>query len=95
MVFDIVLNVGMYLPFGYLGVYALPTCSRLTRIVVIVILGLMLSTGIEIYQLFNPYRYPAVTDIIMNIGGTVLGSCAGSIQRPCLPSTLSSSTRTI
>ena len=82
---DIVINVGMYMPFGYLGVSILSSQSRLTRIVFVTIMALILSMGIEVYQFFNPYRYPTVTDIIMNVSGAIVGAGTAFIGRHSLP----------
>ena len=87
---DIVINIGIYLPFGYFAPFVMRERSRLTRLVIITFLALILSTAIETYQVFNPYRYPTVADIIMNVTGAVVGatfSLFKSIYRPAFLAT--------
>jgi glycopeptide antibiotics resistance protein len=51
---DIVINVGMYLPFGYLSVSVLPAHARLSTLLAITGMALVLSIGMELSQFFNP-----------------------------------------
>jgi len=70
---DVVMNVVMFVPFGF--VYQLtrprgapPDWPR------VVVLGGLLSAGIEIAQLFAPDRYPSLIDLVTNTAGAALGA---------------------
>ena len=72
---DFVQNVLLFLPFGVLGALRLrsPRRSRLTTIVVVCGLGAALSLGIEALQLLTVDRTSAVSDIVANTFGALVG----------------------
>ena len=64
---DLVGNVLLYLPFGFLG-------ARATRRTILVLGGAaLLSLVTESAQLFSHARYPSTTDFICNLAGCMLG----------------------
>lgn len=72
---DGVANVFLYLPLGFAGVLALGYPRRL---VIVTILGLVLSTTIEIAQFFDVGRFTNMSDVYCNTAGTLLGGLAGT-----------------
>jgi glycopeptide antibiotics resistance protein len=73
LIFDIAVNVVLYLPFGYLcRRWIKPTGERMTFIHV---LGMAagLSCCTEFIQIFNSVRFPAMADVVMNLAGALLG----------------------
>lgn len=70
---DIVQNILLFLPFGFLGYFSLVYKSSWARKAAVVALGASLSAGVEFLQIFSPVRYPALSDLIFNTLGTALG----------------------
>lgn len=80
---DLLLHLGMFLPWGYLGlpyVYRRPAGCFL-RGCVWVGLGLLLALGAEGTQLFLSYRSFSLRDLGCNFAGVLLGSLAFVIWR--------------
>lgn len=65
---DVVANALLFLPIGFL--------YRLTggRYRGVILIGALLSTGVEAGQLFVPMRTPSIVDILINTFGAVLGA---------------------
>jgi glycopeptide antibiotics resistance protein len=68
---DLIFNVLLYVPFGYLfarlrvgGSWVVLTC--LSGAVV-------LSCGTELLQVYSHGRFPSATDVVMNIAGAYVG----------------------
>lgn len=80
-VFDIIQNILLYLPLGFLGVLSFVkivyTKSSSTRIILIFIVllasALVTSTSLELLQSYNPARTPSLLDVLMNTLGGLLG----------------------
>lgn len=72
---DIVVNVGIYVPLGMSGCLAL----RKFRIAGPVAMGMCLSAGIEMLQLFVPGRNCSALDLLTNTLGSALGVACGMI----------------
>jgi len=70
---DVVQNILLFAPFGFLGVLSLGRPGR-SATLTIVILGALLSAGVEILQLFTLDRTTSATDLVTNSIGTTLGS---------------------
>ncbi len=76
--FDIASNVGAYLPLGFLWVTALrQRIAAAPAVVVAVVIGTMLSLGMEVMQHFLPSRVPSNLDLACNVAGTLIGALAG------------------
>ena len=67
---DIVANLLLYVPFGYLGRRSIG--GRLSARSV-VILAALLSFGTEATQLYSHWRFPSATDFTCNLLGTFSG----------------------
>jgi glycopeptide antibiotics resistance protein len=68
---DDILNLGLFFPFGLAAAWNGRTVLRAT------LLGLLLSTVIELAQTVVPGRDPALSDIVFNTIGTACGAIAG------------------
>jgi glycopeptide antibiotics resistance protein len=67
---DIILNLLLYVPFGYLHV----RCSNPVSIARTVALAAALSAVTECAQLFSHGRFPSTTDLVCNTAGAYLGA---------------------
>lgn len=76
LIFDIALNVVMYLPFGYLCRQWIEKTSERMPLLYVMGTAAGLSCCTEFIQIFNPVRFPAVADIVMNVVGALLGAWA-------------------
>ena len=69
------MNVALFYPGGLLLALFLPgKCSKLSRLSVLLVLGAVLSLGIELYQLRFSMGSPEIDDVIHNALGAVLGA---------------------
>ena len=76
---QIVLNVIMTIPFGFL----LPLIKNKTSLIKIMLYTFLLSLGIEILQpLVSDFRSSDITDLITNVFGGVLGYILYFLFRP-------------
>lgn len=77
--FDIAINVAAYAPLGFLWVAALrPSLGRWLAPLVAVVIGALLSLGLETLQNFLPSRIPSNLDLACNFTGALIGAVAGS-----------------
>jgi VanZ family protein len=76
---DIVANVVLYVPFGW--ALGLGRARRATPSIVVV--GALLSTSIELLQVYCHGHFPTSTDVLTNTCGTWLGATIGT--RPPRP----------
>lgn len=72
---DVVANVLLFVPLGFLWCYARPHAKR-SRPMAVVILGAGLSVLIETTQLFESTRTTSPADVIANAVGALLGALA-------------------
>jgi glycopeptide antibiotics resistance protein len=77
--FDIVLNVVLYMPLGFL-------LARRGRpwwgdLALAGLLALAVSTGVELSQVWSHARFPSATDVVMNVTGALLGVVLGRRAR--------------
>ena len=72
-VFDLVMNVVMFVPLGFLYRVTRPRGAKRAWWMAIV-LGALLSTTIETAQLFEAARYSSLLDVLTNTAGAALGS---------------------
>jgi glycopeptide antibiotics resistance protein len=73
IVSDIVQNILLFAPFGFLGYFSLVYKSSRARKTAIVLAGACLSAGVEFLQIFSPIRYPALSDVLFNTAGAAAG----------------------
>lgn len=81
-VWDIAVNMALYVPlgvFGYLAVSA--RAPRLVRIAAPLLMGLVLSASIEMIQLFDASRDCSMSDVMSNAAGTAVGAALGALYR--------------
>ncbi|MBC8089019.1 MAG: VanZ family protein [Phycisphaerae bacterium] len=71
--FDLVMNVAMFVPLGFLFRVTRPRGASSAWWLAIV-LGALLSTTIESAQLFEATRYSSLLDILTNTAGAAIGS---------------------
>ena len=77
-VFDLITNVIAYIPFGVLAVFAFyPVLTGSAAILSALLLGALLSTGMEAGQTFLPTRVASNLDLLTNSGGALLGAIIG------------------
>jgi len=69
---DLAVNVLLYVPFGLLFLHSREHVTRRTMLLAVAS-GLLLSCGVEFYQLYSHNRRAAPSDIVCNVTGTWLG----------------------
>jgi glycopeptide antibiotics resistance protein len=67
---DLLINVTLFFPLGFL----LPSNSTRSRFATALVAGLMLSTLMELTQVWSHVRFPSATDIVMNVLGSLIGA---------------------
>lgn len=77
---DMAVNVLLYVPFGFFGRSS--AMGARASIVSVLALAAALSSTTECIQLFNPTRFPALTDVAMNITGAFFGAVIAAIHPP-------------
>lgn len=71
---DIVVNISIYVPLGFAAFFVLREIRRpLLSLYGPVLLGLALSTAVELTQLYTPHRDTNLMDVITNVIGSALG----------------------
>jgi hypothetical protein len=68
---DVIVNVLLYVPFGYAWVRASPFRGRLWHAAA---LAFVLSVAVEWSQLYSHSRFPSVQDILCNVCGAWVGA---------------------
>lgn len=75
-------NILFYMPFGFFAMLSFQRRPPLWRwLLVVVILGCMLSTAMELAQYFDEERMTSASDVYTNTLGTAVGAIAGSLFR--------------
>ncbi len=75
---DRISNVLLYLPLGFCLFLSLNRrYRRRISLVLATVLGAILSLAVEIAQIYVSVRVPSLTDLTLNIAGTLLGAAAG------------------
>lgn len=70
---DIIVNVALYTPFAVLFLQYRHSNARSAHVTVI-LLGILLSCTVELYQVYSHNRRPSPLDIVCNFSGTLLGA---------------------
>ncbi len=82
---DLLVNLLVYLPWGYLLCRCLACLHWTSAFIVTVLAGTGLSFGLEFIQLYLPSRVTSFSDIVLNTVGTALGALAAiSLQFPAI-----------
>ena len=74
---DIVQNILLFIPFGFLGYYSLVNQRSRLKKTFVVLMGAALSGMVEFLQLFTTVRFTSLSDVVFNTLGTGLGVLAG------------------
>ena len=74
---DIVANILLFFPFGFLWVVAYRYIEAIKSIGFVILLSFGLSMSVEIIQGFSLARFPSVTDVIFNVVGGGFGGLLG------------------
>jgi Glycopeptide antibiotics resistance protein len=69
---DVVVNIFLYIPFALLYLQRSATVTR-SQVLQVMLLGLLLSCTVELYQLYSHQRRAAPSDIVCNVAGTWAG----------------------
>lgn len=82
IIVPIIVNVLLFVPWGFLMFIALYTADRptLQTYVLTVLLGFTFTCAIEGWQYFLPSRVADVNDIIWNTTGALLGAILGHLR---------------
>ena len=73
---DIIGNIFLFLPLGMVIflVFRQKFCYSLKKLLLTaLVIGMLFSLGIEMFQFLIPKRIPSVSDIVANTSGTVFG----------------------
>jgi VanZ family protein len=86
MVRDMVVNVSIYVPLGFVAHLVFrKVASPLFGLYGPVLMGLLLSTAVEITQLWEPVRNTSLLDVVTNVAGAVLGVAVAVIFERIAP----------
>lgn len=79
---DVAVNVAIYLPVGLFGFLALRQNMRArSAIAVMVMIGLVICSSMEMIQLFIPERECSAADVVSNVAGTAIGAGLGFLYQ--------------
>jgi len=82
LLWDVAVNIALYLPLGIFGYLAVSgRASRMLRVLTPLALALALSASIEMLQLFDDSRMCSLSDVASNVAGAAVGIAAGAIYR--------------
>ena len=74
--FDIIANVALFVPLGA----TLAWRRRRLTVILTILAGLLLSTSIELYQVYCHGRFATMTDVLTNTCGTAIGATLAARQ---------------
>lgn len=72
--FDIVANIALFLPLGYLLAQSYSTTTTRRAILLAAGIAGLLSLGIELFQVYCHNRHPSPTDVVSNTTGSLIGT---------------------
>jgi glycopeptide antibiotics resistance protein len=78
-ILDVILNVGLYLPFGYWMLR--PEKTTAANVGKVVAAAFVLSLAAETSQMFSRRRFPSTTDLITNTTGAWIGAMVARARR--------------
>ena len=83
LISPLILNVLLFLPWGFLAFIALDTPSRspLQSFLLTLLLAMGLSFAVEATQYFLPNRVTDINDVIWNSAGALLGALFGYLRK--------------
>lgn len=80
---DILANVLLFIPFGFLGMLAVADSAKSTRLVLFHVFfwGVLLALVLQLVQIYLPSRNQNLQDVAWNFLGIIGGAFAGNIAR--------------
>ena len=79
------MNLMIFVPFGAFGFLALRQDVRTSVVATVtLLLGLALSSSIEMIQLFDDRRECTASDLVLNVSGTAVGVILGCLYQQWL-----------
>ncbi|GAB3290179.1 VanZ family protein [Parahaliea aestuarii] len=79
---DMVANLLLFIPFGFLAMPGFPGGKRSRRIVLVLLIGFVLAYLIQVAQLIVPGRTPSGSDAVWNLLGCAIGCALASLPVP-------------
>jgi VanZ family protein len=76
---DLVANLILYLPIGLFWTLSFPRAGRLLQIGIGTLIGVLMSVGVEIAQIYDSYRTPSLYDVALNTISTLIGAISGRL----------------
>lgn len=76
---DLVANLILYLPIGLFWTLSFPRAGRLLQIGLGTLLGVAMSIGVEVAQIYDSYRTPSLYDVGLNTVSALAGTIAGRL----------------
>jgi len=77
---DVVANIFLYIPFGFIAAYALQR-RIFPAVACAAMAGFILSLFVELVQFYDAGRFQEISDICCNTLGTLLGAAAAAVVR--------------
>lgn len=74
---DLVANILLFLPFGFLAINVFHRSGKLSSWLVVLIAGGALALSVQVAQLIIPGRVPAGSDVTWNLIGCIIGALLG------------------
>lgn len=85
MIWDVAVNITLYLPLGLFAYLAIGRrAPKVIRILAPLLCGLILSASIEMIQLYDASRMCSLSDLLSNVTGTAIGMVAGALYQNAL-----------
>jgi len=76
---DLLENLALFLPWGYLGMVAWRRPGRPSRFAIVVVTGAVYAAVLQWAQLYLPTRDPTLRDVVPNTLGAAAGALAGCV----------------
>lgn len=70
---NIFANIILFVPYGLFGALAFPRQTTSMRLYIVLSTAAILAFGIQVVQIWFPFRVPTVADGLINMGGVLLG----------------------
>lgn len=84
--FDIVANMALFLPLGYLLDQSRSTATARRSLFLTAAAAGLLSLSIEWFQVYCHNRHPSPTDVVSNVTGSLIGACLSMFRQRTAPS---------
>jgi VanZ family protein len=77
---DLLANFLLYIPLGFFGVRT-HRHPRFSSLILAMVIGISLSTAVELIQFYDAGRNSAMSDVYVNAAGTLFGATAAMLSR--------------